>query len=39
MAASSGTCPSFPASFGITSQVLQDAFDDRRDGTYRLKSN
>lgn len=39
MAASSGTCPSFPASFGITSQVFQDAFDDRRDGTYRLKSN
>lgn len=37
MAASSGTCRSFPASFGITSQVFQDAFDDRGDGTYRLK--
>lgn len=37
MAAPSGTCPTFPAPFGITSQVFQAAFDDLRDGTYRLK--
>lgn len=37
MAVSSGTCPTFPASFGITSQVFQDAFDELRDGTYQLK--
>lgn len=37
MASSSGTCPSFPECFGITPQAFQDAFDDPRDGTYRLK--